>query len=35
MKPTRTVMGVAAVLFILVLFQGVQAAGIIMRKGMR
>ena len=35
MKPTRVVMGVAAILFILVLFQGVQAAGIILRKGLR
>lgn len=35
MKPTRVVMGVAAILFILVFVQGVQAAGIILRKGLR
>jgi len=35
MKPTRVVMGVAAILFILVLFQGVQAAEIILMKGLR
>jgi len=35
MKPTRIVMGVAAILFILVFVQGVQAAEIIVRNDLK
>jgi len=35
MKPTRVVVGVAAILLILVFVQGVQAAEIILRNDLR
>jgi len=35
MKPTRVVMGVAAILFILVFVHGVQAAEIIVRNDLK
>jgi len=35
MKPARVVIGVAAIFFELVLVQGVQAAGIIVRNDLR